>query len=250
MRRRTRSSLSCRRSPTATPRLTRTSARIRVSARPAGWRRRKATRPSSRRRRFRRARATSAPSHRYPIRRFRNRITPNGDTDEESNEETDSDAGDDHHHGGPGSSDRGRRPGASSGETSQARPHRGGATRRVVDRPIDDHQVDEQQSWRRGRPLRHRAVRYRSQGPEQDGEVSHEVEPSPREYDISGAAGPPRATNDLLLPRSLRGERWQEASAADSRQQVHYAGARGADTGFSSARSRCAADSSAVGKWY
>src|SRR5437588_198816 len=63
---------------------------------------------------------------------------------------------DDDHPGGPGLSDPGRRPGATSGEASQARAHRPDTAGRVVRGPLDDHQVDDQQPWRDGRALRRR----------------------------------------------------------------------------------------------
>ena len=90
----------------------------------------------------------------------------------------------------------------------------------------------------------------RSQEPEQDGKVSDQVEPGPPAHDVPGTLGQPRATNDLLLPRCHGREQRQEGSAEESHRQIHHAGARRADTGFTSARWSRAARGSAVAKLY
>ncbi len=97
------------------------------------------------------------------------------------------------------------------------------------DKLFDHHQVDNEQPWGFGRALRHCGVRYRSQGPEPDGEKSHQAEPEPSRDDFPRAHRGPQTTNDLLLQGYLGGEQWQERWGEKHGQQVHHTGPRRAN---------------------
>ena len=70
-----------------------------------------------------------------------------------------------------------------------------------------------------------------SQGPDPDGEISHQAEPGPTIHGVPRAHGGPQATDDLLLQGDLGGEQWQERWGEERRQHVHHTRSRRANRG-------------------